>query len=949
MDRKRSYEELEQRVRELEVGASKAREAEKALRESEELLSQIIQATPVPTFVIDKNHIIAQCNKAYERLVGLPAEKIIGSHKEWLDAESRETPYMADFILDKAPEEEMSWYYGGKCRRSKLVEGAYEAEAFFPRAGDNGKWLFLTAAPLRDAEGRFIGAIETLQDITEQRLAEEALKESEKTLSQIVEGTSIPSFVINNNHIMTHCNRAFENLTGIKREVIIGTTGQWMSFYAEERPVMADFIVDRASEEEMARYYGDRCRKSPLIEGAYEAENFFPDLGETGKWLFFTAAPILDDKENVIGAIETIQDVTERKHSEEALRESEKRYRALLDFAPYPIVVFTLDGRVSYLNPAFTETFGWTLQELEGKRIDYVPHGLEEETQKGIQQLLERKVILRKETKRKAKDGHVLDVIIRAAVFSLSGDEPEGELVILRDVTQEKRIARTNEAMLRISMALPEYPELEDLLYYINMEVKRLLGTEGAIAILLDEMKDDLFILGAAYDDMDAQRRAGEIRFAKHELVSGRVIETGEPLIVSDTTGDSKLHEERDRRLGYKTRNLALVPLKSSDRIIGTICAINKKERDFDEKDLELLSTIAGTVVLSVENARFAEELKKAYIEVSSLNKAKDKVINHLSHELRTPVSILSGSLNILARKLAPLPEDTWRPTLERVQRNLDRIVEIQYQVQDIMENRDYRARGILSALLDVCSDELQTLVAEEVGEGPLVERIRKRIEEIFGTKQAVSQEIGLDTEVRKRLDHLRPLFSHRELDVTTRTEPVPSILLPPDVFHKVFDGLVKNAVENTPDEGKIEVEVRKKGDGAELVVRDFGIGIPEDAQSRIFEGFFTTRDTMTYSTKKPFDFMAGGKGADLLRMKIFAERYHFKIEMSSSRCPHLPNETDICPGRISECPFCSTIENCHRSARTTFSVYFPPATVSREKAGPTPPAGYPEDRPEGR
>jgi signal transduction histidine kinase len=345
---------------------------------------------------------------------------------------------------------------------------------------------------------------------------------------------------------------------------------------------------------------------------------------------------------------------------------------------------------------------------------------------------------------------------------------------------------------------------------------------------------------------------------------------------------------------------------------------------------LDLLSMIAGTVALSVENATFAEELKKAYLEVSSLNRAKDKVINHLSHELRTPVSILSGSLTILARKLASLPEDTWRSTLERIQRNLDRIAEIQYQVQDIMEDRDYKARGMLSLLLDVCSDQLQTLVAEEVGEGPMVERIRQRIDETFSTKQAVSQEIRLDEAVNERLDRLRPLFSHREVDIVLHTEPVPSIFLPPDVLEKVFDGLLKNAIENTPDEGKVEVGVHKKGDGAELVVRDYGIGILEDAQRRIFEGFFTTRDTMAYSTKKPFDFMAGGKGADLLRMKIFSERYHFKIETTSTRCAHIPRETDVCPGRISQCPFCSKIEDCHRSAGTTFSVYFPPAALGR-------------------
>ena len=562
-----------------------------------------------------------------------------------------------------------------------------------------------------------------------EREAHKALRGREQMLSQIIQASPIPTFVIDSQHIVTHCNRAYERLSGIPADKIIGSPSHRFT----KKPVLADFIVDGAAEQVIARHYGSRYTKSVVIDGAYEAEQFFPEVGEDGRWLFFTAAPLMDDDGRIIGAIETLQDVTERKRAEEALRKSERRYRTLLDFAPYPIVVFTPDGLVSYLNPAFTETFGWTLEELEGQRIPYVPPGLEEETRESIRDLFEQKVILRRETRRLTRDGRILDVIVRAVVFSEAREEePSGELVILRDITQEKRIALNNEAMLRISMALPSYPDLEDLLDYINTEVKDLLGTEGSIVVLLDELKGELFILGAAYDDTDTQNRIKEIRFSMDQLIAGKVIKTGEPMIVSDTTANRELHEERDRRLGYKTRNLLLVPLQSSERIIGALCAINKKQGDFDHTDVELLSMVAGTVALSIENARFSEELKKAYREVSSMNRAKDKAINHLSHELKTPVSILSSSLKILERELTRIPGDAWKPTIERTRRNLERVLEIQYEAADIMESRHYKAYGLLSLLLDQCADELETLVAEEVGEGTVVERIRKRIDEIF-------------------------------------------------------------------------------------------------------------------------------------------------------------------------------------------------------------------------
>jgi len=130
----------------------------------------------------------------------------------------------------------------------------------------------------------------------------------------------------------------------------------------------------------------------------------------------------------------------------------------------------------------------------------------------------------------------------------------------------------------RISLALPQYPDLEDILYYIDNEIKSLLNTEGSIVILLDEEKNELFVLGAAYDNRATQKRIREIRFSLDQLVAGRVIKTGEPIIVNDTSKDFELHQERDRKLGYTTRNLLLVPLKSRNRTIGVLGAINKKK-----------------------------------------------------------------------------------------------------------------------------------------------------------------------------------------------------------------------------------------------------------------------------------------------------------------------------------------------------------------------------------
>ncbi|MFO7986507.1 MAG: PAS domain S-box protein [Desulfatiglandaceae bacterium] len=630
------------------------------------------------------------------------------------------------------------------------------------------------------------------------------------------------------------------------------------------------------------------------------------------------------------------RDVTQEFATATALREAERRYKQefdkgmkakkrtknLLDFVPYPMVAFTSTGNVTYINPAFTEVFGWSLKEVVGRTIPFVPPELKEQTLRDLKRLLKEKDDTI-ETKRLTKDGRMLDVMIRGQISSEEEDDSYGELFILRDITEERRLERTNEALFQISSALPRYPRLEDLLDYISGEVRRLLNTEGAVVGLLDEKKGDIHFLGAAYDDSSALRQVKTKRHPFEGSISGRAIRTGHPIVVPDPHRDPDFHDGLDQAIGFESRNFVVVPLEGREKIVGVLIAVNKKEGVFDPNDTKLLTMIASTVALSIENARFSEDLKRAYEEVSGLNRAKDRIINHLSHELRTPASVVLASINMLSRKLEAFPAEEWKPTLARARRNLERILEIQYQVGDIMRDPEYKTHSMLSLLLDQCMDELEALVAEKTGEGGIVQWLRQRIEEDFGPKESPPEAIKVDEFVKSRIGVLKDNFSHRKIHIHTRLETSPPVCLPVQVLEKVVDGLIRNAVENTPDEGKIMVYVREKGEGVELMVEDFGVGISGEDQKRIFEGFFPTQETLLYSSKRPFDFNAGGKGADLLRMRVFAERYHFKLDMESTRCRFIPQKGDPCPGNIHDCRFCQQVSDCYGSGGTTFTLFF--------------------------
>jgi PAS domain S-box-containing protein len=635
---------------------------------------------------------------------------------------------------------------------------------------------------------------------------------------------------------------------------------------------------------------------------------------------------ILDREGRGIGFRGIVSDRTDSLRIQAEIQESEARYRTLLDFIPYPMVVFTIDSRVMYLNPAFTRIFGWTLDELQGKQIPYIPPGREEETQKIIQRLFQEKFIPKVTTQRLTKDGRVLDVNMSGSVYPESGNLPGGVLVIIRDITQQKKITDTNTVIFRISIALPSHPDLEDLLDYVSEEIKQLLNAEGAVVLLLDEEKKEFYFQGAAYDDQGAQERAKEVRFSSDRGIAGEVLRTGKSIIVPDTAQEPRFYSIVDRRMNFRSRNILDVPLRSRDRIIGVLCAINKKTGMFDSTDEELLNLIAGTVALSIENARITDELKNAYSELADLNRAKDRAINRLSHEMRTPLSILLASLNILNDQLNDLPHKKWEKTLKRSERNLRRLLDIQYEVQDIMQDRAPHPQRLLNKVLDQVADELEVLLAQETGEGPLVEKVRQKIEEIYRPPGSPLTAIRLDQFILARIEGNRSAFGHRNLALTTHFSPVPQIWLPEEVFQKVFDGLLRNAIEATPDGGAIKVVVEPKGEGVNLRIEDRGVGITAENQKRIFEGFFSTQETGQYSSKNPYDFGAGGKGADLLRIKIFSERYQFKLEMTSSRCLYIPRDRDQCPGDITRCSFCTTVSDCLQSGGSTVSLYFPPS-----------------------
>ena len=121
------------------------------------------------------------------------------------------------------------------------------------------------------------------------------------------------------------------------------------------------------------------------------------------------------------------------------LFESEQRHRSLLEASADPLVVYDMERKVTYLNPAFSQTFGWSFDELEGKRIDFVPEENWKETEEAIDRTLRGEKVQLFETRRLTKDGRLLDIQLSTSLFLDRDGHPAGNRVILRDVTESKQ------------------------------------------------------------------------------------------------------------------------------------------------------------------------------------------------------------------------------------------------------------------------------------------------------------------------------------------------------------------------------------------------------------------------------------------------------------------------------------------------------------------------------
>mgnify|MGYP000591045430 CR=1 FL=1 len=551
----------------------------------------------------------------------------------------------------------------------------------------------------------FLGGIAVLirLDIVQRHRSETSLRASEQRLASIIQGSPIPTFTIDANHRIIHWNRAMERLTGITADRIVGTTEHWRAFYANERPCMADLLVDDGVET-IPQWYPDGFTKSDLINEAYEASNFFPDIGQGGRWLHLTAAVVRGDRGRLVGVVETLQDFTERKKAEEELRQSQERFKIMTDSAQDAILMMDPQGRITFYNRAAETIFGWTACESMGKDLHALlaPEKYAGAYRSGMAHFgctgTGAAVAQTTELTALHKNGTEFPIEISLAAVKLK--DQWHAIGIVRDITERKRA----EEELKESLSLLE-ATLESTadgivvvdglgkIKNFNRQFQDLWRLPGEV---LDTHDDDQALAAATPLLVDPNAFVTQVR----ELYNQR-----------DQEGNGTLHFEDGRVVEYYSK-----PQFLGDRITGRVWSF----RDVTE-----------TYCAQQKQERLLRQ-------VAAVNKELSHFAYVVSHDLKAPLRGIKMLSEWLCADYGETLDDEGKESLRLLQSRVERmhdLIEGVLQYSRVGRIKEDIVEVDLDALLPTIVDAIappQHITVRMDGRLPVIECERTRITQVF-------------------------------------------------------------------------------------------------------------------------------------------------------------------------------------------------------------------------
>jgi len=667
----------------------------------------------------------------------------------------------------------------------------------------------------------------------ERKLVEEAVKENEERTRLILETALDAVVMIDGQGLITDWNPQAERIFGWTRPEVIGKGLTETIIPPQHREAH-----DRGFRHYLGTGVGPLLKKRIEITALHRQGREFPvELSITpvgfGNQIYFSAF---------------VRDITERKHAEEALQESEEQLRLALDAARMGAWDYDIQtGAVKWssnlelihglLPGSFGGTFDDNQMDIHPDDRRQVVESLRRTIEHGEEHAIDYRII--------RPDGAVRWVEGKGQVIRDDSGRAIRVAGICTDITERKHaeaeraelLAREQAARIKAEKATEmikrvqavtdtalQHLALNELSHEMLVRILDLLDCDSVAILLLSDDGQNLTVRAALGLE---ERVADEVRVPIGHGIAGHIAASCLPLIVDDVSAV----EVVTPLLREKIRCLIGAPLLVEGRVLGVIHADRAEARLFSQEDLRLVQLVADRIALAMDRARLYEAEQKARIQAEEANRAKDEFLATVSHELRTPLNAIVGWCGMLRSGRLD------QPTVDRAIEIIDRNARVQAQ--------------LIEDILDV-----SRIITGKLGFDVRPVELTQIIEAAVDSVRLAAEAKGI--RVQCLLD--------------PRTSPVSG---DPNRLQQIVWNLLSNAVKFTPKGGQVQIQLKAADWNVEIIVSDTGQGINAEFLPHMFEQF---RQADSATTRR-----FGGLGLGLAIVRHLVELHGGTIQAESA------------------------------------------------------------------
>jgi PAS domain S-box-containing protein len=553
---------------------------EERVRRSQKTLQTLLDSMPFGVVIIGKDKKIRRANNAALASMGYESEEqIVGMvcHRTLCPAEAGKCP-----ILD----------LGQELDRSERILVTKDRR-HIP--------ILKSVVPITlDWEDVLL---EAFVDVTERKREEETLLRLERAVEQSVDGIAVADLDGN----IQFVNPAWAQMHGYGEE---GLQGKHLSIFHTEEQLQEDVIPFNERVMEVGAHQGEvgHVRKDGTT---------FPT------WM--TTTLLKDEKGNLIGLVGTTRDITERKREEDTLLRLERAVEQSIDGIAIP----DLDGNIQFVNSAWAQMHGYSVEELLGKHLS-IFH-TEEQLQEDVIPFNKRVMEVgahQGEVGHVRKDGTTFPTWMTTTLLKDEKGNPVGLVGTARDITEQKRLEQAVQESLErrgrqvqtsteVAQEIAAAPALDELYRRVVTLVKERFGYYHAQIFRHDPEKDAMVVV-------EGYGQAGErMKAAGHNLpygkgVVGTAAATGEPMLVSDVFQDPNWVPHPDLP---DTKGELAVPIKLRDEVLGVLDVQSDTAGALSEEDQVVLLGLAGQTASAIQSTSLSEQTQAALEEAEAIQR----------------------------------------------------------------------------------------------------------------------------------------------------------------------------------------------------------------------------------------------------------------------------------------------------------------------------------------